>query len=105
MPEIPAIFMNPLRHPFHVVPTRVLQLGRPHADQPCVLLHVKETDNGCSNESSKETHPRLDPSFVKKHAHDLAFTFSRKISFNEIGSTSMLPACNMRTCSTMESTL
>jgi hypothetical protein len=49
--------------------------------------------------------PGLYPSLVKKHIHDLAFTFSRKISFNEIGSTSTLPACNMRTCSTMESTL
>ena len=35
----------------------------------------------------------------------VAFTFSRKISFSEMGSTSMFPAFNMRMCSMIESRL
>src|ERR1700678_3109067 len=105
MPDIPAIFVDSERHPLHVIAVRILHIRRPHLNQPCVLLHVKDADDGCRNESGNKAHPCFDPSFVKKHAHDLAFTFSRKISFNEIGSTSMLPARSMRACSTMESTL
>src|ERR1700722_3696889 len=105
MPQIPAALVDPKRHPCEVISLRVLQLLRPPFHQPGVLLHMKGAHDGCGHETRKESHPRFNPGFVEQHLHDRAFTFSRKISFSEMGSTSMLPALSMRMCSMIKSRL
>src|SRR6185437_5244409 len=69
------------------------------------MLQVPRRNDGDAHQPREEPHARFDPGLIDEHAHDLAFIFPRNISFSVRGTTSMLPACNMRICSTIESTL
>src|ERR1700761_1218326 len=70
-----------------------------------MLFEIERTDQRYGAQPRKEPDTRLYPRLIEQHVHDCTFTFSRKISFSDNGSTSMLSARNMRTCSVIESRL